>query len=149
MIFRSWKFKDLTTVTQMEAECFGSERWTYEMFSSSFEREGFFGVICEDFDALGEKESLAYGCVQCVGEQSDLLILAVLPEHRRRGVGATLLKRLLSGAKRRGAEKIFLEVRESNAAAQRLYEANGFQTIGLRKKYYPDGENALIMAKKL
>lgn len=149
MIFRSWEFRDLLNITQMEAECFTNERWTYEMFSSAFEQEGFFGVICEDFDALGGKIGIAYGCVQCVADQSDLLILAVLPEYRRHGIGETLLKRLLSGAKRRGAEKMFLEVRQSNLSAQSLYVKQGFEQVAMRKKYYPDGENALVMVKQL
>lgn len=149
MIFRSWNFEDLLRIAEMEAECFGSERWTYEMFASSFEQEGFFGVIGEEIDALGDKDGVAYGCVQCVGEQSDLLIVAVLPEYRHNGIGTTLLKRLVSGAKRRGAEKMLLEVRESNTAAQALYRSQGFEEISVRKKYYPDGENALVMVKNL
>ncbi len=149
MIFRSWNFEDILTVARMEEECFRSERWTYEMFVSSFEQSGFFGVIGEEIDPFGEKEGVAYGCVQCAGEDCDLLIIAVLPEYRGNGIGKTLLKRLLSGAKRRGARRMLLEVRESNVVAQELYRSQGFEFLSVRKKYYPDGENALVMAKKL
>ena len=56
---------------------------------------------------------------------------------------------MLIAAKKLGAEQAFLEVRESNSSAKGLYVAFGFEQMGLRKGYYPDGEDAIVMTKKL
>jgi ribosomal-protein-alanine N-acetyltransferase len=84
-----------------------------------------------------------------VENECDLLNIAVAEEHRREGLGKVMLSRLMSGAKRRGAGKMFLEVRTSNVAAKGLYLQAGFEEISVRKKYYPDGEDAVVMVKKL
>ncbi len=62
--------------------------------------------------------------------------IAVLPEFRRHGLGHQLLSALLEHARLQEAERIFLEVRESNLAAVRLYEAAGFEQLGRRRGYY-------------
>jgi len=73
--------------------------------------------------------------------------LAVAPELRRRGVARMLLQDLLAAARAQGVERITLEVRVSNFAAQGLYRAHGFRLAGLRRGYYRDsGEDALLMA---
>lgn len=73
-----------------------------------------------------------------VGE-AEILNLAVAPTYRRQGVASQLLRALLPLA-----DVWFLEVRASNEAAQRLYLAQGFQPMGRRKRYYSDGEDALL-----
>jgi ribosomal-protein-alanine N-acetyltransferase len=149
MTYRPWSYEDILPISALEGKCFAGERWTYAMFASSFAQAGFFGELCEDVNVLGEKTIVAYGCVQCVAEECDLLNIAVAEEYRRAGLGKIMLSRLTIGAKRRGAEKMFLEVRQSNAAARGLYLQAGFEEIGVRKKYYPDGENAVVMVKAL
>lgn len=75
-------------------------------------------------------------------DETELLNLAVDPAFRRHGIGRRLLAALASGNK--GA--LWLEVRESNAAARKLYKAFGFKEIGLRAGYYQDsGESAIVM----
>lgn len=145
MIYRAWDYEDILRVSELEAQCFGKEKWTYAMFASSFMQSGFFSALCES----EEKELIGYGCVQCAIDEADLLNVAVSPAYRRQGVGKTLLKRLILGAKRRGIKKLFLEVRASNASAQALYTGEGFTFVAERKKYYPDGESALVMVKEL
>jgi ribosomal-protein-alanine N-acetyltransferase len=119
------------------------------MFAASFAQAGFFGELCEDVNVLGERKILSYGCVQCVADECDLLNIAVAEERRREGLGKVMLERLMSGAKRRGAQKMFLEVRTSNVAARKMYLQAGFEEISVRKKYYPDGEDAVVMIKTL
>jgi [ribosomal protein S18]-alanine N-acetyltransferase len=68
------------------------------------------------------------------------------PDYRRQGIAQKLLAHTLLDGLQSGGEKGFLEVREGNLAARRLYEKFGFEDIGLRKKYYQDnGENAVMM----
>ncbi|HEU0122875.1 MAG TPA: ribosomal protein S18-alanine N-acetyltransferase [Bryobacteraceae bacterium] len=66
-------------------------------------------------------------------DEYELLNLAVAPDSRRRGIGAALVAALPAG-------RIFLEVRESNAAARALYESQGFRLLGRRKRYYHNPE---------
>ena len=75
-------------------------------------------------------------------------MLARLWETDRRGIGAALLKALFAESERRGAAVLQLEVRESNLAARRLYEKNGFEIVGKRKNYYEKpAEDAILMSK--
>ena len=74
----------------------------------------------------------------------------MLPEFRRRGVGRGLLSALVAQARCLGAERILLEVRDSNQTAIRFYGSEGFQLLGRRRGYYrnPD-EDALILVHQL
>jgi ribosomal protein S18 acetylase RimI-like enzyme len=85
-----------------------------------------------------ESESTAY--IQTV---------EVAPEMRGRGVGRELLGRIESSARRAGAGLIWLHVEETNAAALRLYEAQGYRCEGRQENYYPQGRAALIYLKRL
>jgi ribosomal-protein-alanine N-acetyltransferase len=72
--------------------------------------------------------------------------VAVRAEYRRRGIGASLLNRILDKARERNAKAAFLEVRSSNEAAQVLYEKCGFKAIARRANYYSDPlEDAIVM----
>ena len=89
-----------------------------------------------------------YVWARFVLDEGDIGNVAVAPGSRRRGIGAALLAALLEEAARRQAAVVQLEVRESNLAARRLYEKNGFETVGKRKKYYEKPtEDAILMSK--
>jgi ribosomal-protein-alanine N-acetyltransferase len=73
-----------------------------------------------------------------VGPEWEIENVAVAPEARRRGLGSRLIREFLDKAKQRGAESVFLEVRESNRAARALYAKWGFVEAGRRKAYYTE-----------
>lgn len=76
--------------------------------------------------------------------------VGVRDEYRRRGIGSTLLNRLLDEARQRGVKAAFLEVRSGNTAAQGLYEKCGFKAIARRANYYSDPrEDAVVMSRLL
>jgi ribosomal-protein-alanine N-acetyltransferase len=78
--------------------------------------------------------------------------IAVRASRQGQGLGQLLLKGSLEQMKQAGAARCLLEVRQSNTAALRLYEGNGFEMDGQRKNYYPGSggrENALLMSKTL
>jgi ribosomal-protein-alanine N-acetyltransferase len=75
--------------------------------------------------------------------ESEILNLAVAPEFRRRGLAKQLVKSLLNHL--RGT--VFLEVRESNRAAQNLYKSMGFQAVSRRPQYYDSPPEAAIVMK--
>lgn len=84
-----------------------------------------------------------------IGDEAEVLNLAVREGERRRGAGQRLVSRLLEEYQGRDVSRVFLEVRESNATAIRFYERLGFQTVGTRKGYYPEPkEDALVMELK-
>lgn len=68
-------------------------------------------------------------------EEEELLLFAVLPENRRRGVGQAMLRRFVEAARARGARKLFLEMRRGNPA-EHLYRRFGFSPVGERPNYY-------------
>ncbi|MFN2101129.1 GNAT family N-acetyltransferase [Altererythrobacter sp. MF3-039] len=84
--------------------------------------------------------------------EEELLLVAVKPEIRGKGLGARLMQAFAAAAADRGAQKVFLEMR-SNNEAERLYRAQGFEPIGQRKNYYrlSDGSrlDAITMGKSL
>ncbi|MGH8793051.1 MAG: GNAT family N-acetyltransferase, partial [Stackebrandtia sp.] len=83
------------------------------------------------------------------GDESWVNNLAVRAARQRRGVGAALLTDLLAEADRRGSGAIALEVAVDNAPAQRLYDAFGFEGVGIRRGYYqPSNTDALVMMRR-
>ena len=85
-----------------------------------------------------------------VGLEWELENIVVAPSARRQGVGRQLLDALLAVAREKNSESVFLEVRESNAPARKLYENAGFQPTGRRKSYYLDPpEDAILYRRKL
>ena len=89
-------------------------------------------------------------CVAMMGVQEvHLLNITTPPAHRRQGWAQLLLNTLAHWGRQQGAETLWLEVRRSNAGAQALYAAMGFESVGVRKGYYPDAggerEDAIVM----
>jgi ribosomal-protein-alanine N-acetyltransferase len=82
--------------------------------------------------------------------EADVHNLAVHSEFRRRGIGRLLLQQVVIEARRQFSTQVMLEVRQSNIAAQKLYQSMGFVTSGIRKGYYSDdGEDAVAMTLEL
>lgn len=78
-------------------------------------------------------------------DEGHITNIAVSPECRGSGVGRALLSELIAEAKLLEIESMTLEVRESNLVAQALYRSQGFESAGIRPKYYDNGEAAVIM----
>ncbi len=95
---------------------------------------------------------VGYGLFSLVFEECHLLNLCIDPDFQGRGLGRLLLRRLCRIAAGSGAERIYLEVRPSNAVALALYRGEGFAEIGRRPRYYPaerGREDAIVMEKRL
>lgn len=123
-------------------------------FSTPWSRTSFRNLMARD-DAdlwVAEVESAvrAYAVVWYVAREAELGNLAVARRWRRRGLGRWLLDWALGSAAERGTERIFLEVRESNHEAQRLYKQRGFVQVGVRRRYYrAPSEDAWVMCREL
>ena len=100
--------------------------------------------------AVSEGKVLGYGGFRQVLDEAHIMNIAVAAEHRGQGIGRRLMEGLLSLCPPLGILYITLEVRRSNAAALRLYEAVGFSAAGIRPGYYEKPrEDAVIMWKQL
>lgn len=92
---------------------------------------------------------LAFCNYWLVADELHVHSIAVHPDHRGRGLAAQLLAHVVAAAVAAGAQLATLEVRRSNAPAIALYERAGFATIHVRAAYYQDGEDALVMTRRL
>ncbi len=84
-----------------------------------------------------------------VADELEILFVASDPACRRRGVGRALLARAIEGAHVEGLARVLLEVAGRNDAARKLYEAAGFREEGVRRRYYADGDDAVMMGLAL
>lgn len=98
---------------------------------------------------LGDEPTLlGLGCYWAILDEAHITVLAVDPRYQRRGLGKWLLMNLLTDACDRALTRATLEVRPSNSRALALYESFGFETLGRRRRYYADGEDALVLWQK-
>jgi ribosomal-protein-alanine N-acetyltransferase len=134
--------RDLAAVVALERQCY-SDPWSASAFAALPGNPAVHFVVARE----GEGASVSgYAVAWFVADEGELANLAVAPSARRRGVGAALLGSVLAEATARGAATLYLEVRESNQAARKLYAARGFEEVGRRREYYRSPqEDALIL----
>lgn len=132
---------DATAIAALERRCF-SDPWSERSFREALDASSTFVLVAEDAgDAIA-----GYFVGHVAAGSAEVLNLAVAPEARRRGLGRELLEAGLLELAGRGAEEVFLEVRESNLAAQALYRSYGFREVGRRRDYYTrPRESALVL----
>lgn len=87
---------------------------------------------------------LAMACGWVILDELHITLIAVDPEQRRRGLGRQILQGLLKQSRGMGAAQATLEVSAANSAALGLYQSMGFETVGIRRGYYCNGEDGLI-----
>lgn len=136
---------DLDDVLSIEQAAY-SHPWTKGMFADSLES----GYEC--WVAVQNNQLVGHAVLSVACGEAHLLTLCVAPCMQRQGIGRTMLQRLLLRARAERAEMVFLEVRQSNIAAQQLYLSMGFNQIGERKQYYPSHsgrEDAIIFALQI
>jgi len=95
--------------------------------------------------AIENGKVLGYINIWYVYDEADVINVAVKEESRKRGIGRKLMLEAIGRLKDKGITDIYLEVRVSNLPAQRMYASLGFSTIGVRRKYYSNGEDAYNM----
>ncbi|MFS0773598.1 GNAT family N-acetyltransferase [Sphingomonas sp. 1P08PE] len=106
------------------------EAWTRSQCLGVLAMPGVQLVLAYDAD-----EPAGFALTRTIMDEAELLLLAVAPDRRRRGVGGTLLRSVVADCQAAGAKKLHLEVRGGNPAA-RLYEGTGFAKVGERRGYY-------------
>ncbi|MBK5968077.1 ribosomal-protein-alanine N-acetyltransferase [Thiorhodovibrio winogradskyi] len=143
LYLRRMTLHDLTAVLAVERAAYHSP-WSQGIFQDSLKA----GHYCMVLEQPVSCELIGHGVIMLVVDECHLLNLCIHPSHQRQGLGRLLLRRLLAIARQRQAASAFLEVRASNRAALALYQAEGFNEIGLRRGYYPAAkgrEDAIVM----
>ena len=135
---------DLPAVVAIEQAAF-TDPWSPTSFRTLLGNPAVCFAVAE-----GDRLLLGYSVAWFAADEAELANLAVGAPARGRGVGALLLDAVLAEAAHRGAATVYLEVRESNAAARRLYVSRHFAEVGRRRRYYRNPvEDALVLARPL
>jgi ribosomal-protein-alanine N-acetyltransferase len=134
---------DCAALATLSSEA-GASAWSARSFEEELERATSELVVATESETI-----VGFVATSVVADESELLNVAVGLPWRRRGLGGALVRYAMDRAVRRGATAMHLEVRAGNRAARALYEALGFEVSGVRRGYYPDGEDAVCMSRTL
>lgn len=126
-------------------------------FSDNFDKFWSIDVLKHDFKdnnsqyvvAKMNNEIVGFAGIKIIIDEADIMNIAVKIDKRKSGIGSMLLEKLLEISKLSNCTSITLEVNENNLPAIYLYEKYHFERIGLRKKYYNNTDNAILMKKDL
>ena len=125
------------------------EAWTRSQLAGILPMSGVSLMLAR---AAARGGTIGFSLFRTVADESELLLLAVLPEFRRQGVGTQLLDDFLERSRNDGVDRVHLEVRDGNPAVA-MYRASGFLPIGRRRNYYhaADGKrfDAITLASQL
>jgi ribosomal protein S18 acetylase RimI-like enzyme len=135
---------DARALAEAELVCF-SDPWPPQFFVSEIVADGRFNRLLED--PAGSMVAYLF----CAWQYLDLHVLkvATLPPFRRTGLARRLMVLAEDHAAEMGGESLTLEVREANTEAIALYEALEYERAGVRAGYYQDGEDAVVMTKRI
>ena len=142
LVVREMQPEDVSVVAALEAVCF-SEPWSEQAFLDALKQpEALMMVVI----GMGNNP-MGYCGIYLSADEGEITNVAVCPEYRKQGIADAILTEALAEAQKRGAQTIYLEVRESNLPAQKLYEKHGFVSCGIRKNFYRmPTEHAIVMS---
>ena len=126
-------------MAQIEQEAF-DQPWSERMFIPEVEDENAYYLV-----GVRGDEVICYGGFHKVLDEAHITNIAVRADSRGRGIGTLLMSELISRARMLGVKYMTLEVRDNNENAIKLYKSFGFTVEGIRKRYYNNVHDALIM----
>jgi ribosomal-protein-alanine acetyltransferase len=136
---------DLDAVMAIERPVFGHEAWSDEMMRRDMSDANCYYLVGE---LVGTGKVVGYAGLLCAhgSGEGDIQTIAVSPLARGRGLARVMMVDLIAEAGRRGASRLFLEVRADNPIAIGLYRNLDFREVGVRAGYYqPDNVDAVVM----
>jgi ribosomal-protein-alanine acetyltransferase len=142
MVIRRGTSADIPDLMALERQAPAAAHWSREQYQSAFSADApsrMLLIIEEDADIQG------FIAGRALDKEREIENIVISDFVRRRGFGSRLVQEFLALARSRGAEEIFLEVRESNLAARRLYETSGFSESGRRQSYYQQPQEDAIV----
>lgn len=139
MKFEPLRYEHLRQMAQIEQEAF-DQPWSERMFIPEVEDENAYYLV-----GVRGDEVICYGGFHKVLDEAHITNIAVRADSRGRGIGTLLMSELISRARMLGVKYMTLEVRDNNENAIKLYKSFGFTVEGIRKRYYNNVHDALIM----
>ena len=118
--------------------------WTPETLKSEIQGENKKYIVAKE-----SEEIVGFAGILLNFEEAEIMNIVTKISKRGQGIGNLLLRKIIEIAKTNHIDKIFLEVNENNQIAMQLYEKAGFEKISVRKKYYNNQEDAIIMSKNI
>ena len=141
-IIRQMEKKDIGQVERIEKEIF-SIPWSAHSFEDAAMTKENIYLVCECNGVIA-----GYCGLWTVLGEGNITNMAVDKEYRKKGIGEALMKEMEKRGRQKDVDIFFLEVRQSNAAARRLYDKMGYKEIGTRKRFYERPvEDAIVMSK--
>lgn len=142
IVLRAATRDDVAAVAAIELASF-SDPWSVRAFADLLDAPAVRFLV-----ATADGAVVGYLVAVFAADEAEIANVAVDPACRGRGIGARLLDEALAEGGRRGTAQMYLEVRASNVAAQRLYASRGFEGVGRRKRYYErPPEDALVLRR--
>ena len=139
---------DLGSVLETEVACY-LDPWSQKIFEDclSAASKGYCCMLAQ-IDGV----TIGHAVFTVTLDEAELLNFCLAPLHQGRGLALEFLQNVIAYMRERGATRLFLEVRQSNAPARRLYASAGFVEVGVRKSYYPTSngrEDALLLSRDI
>ena len=143
MIITKMNESHVLQIAQLEKLCF-NDPWSENSIASELDNSLSLWLVALEGDNV-----IGYVGSQTVLGETDMMNIAVHPDHRKQGIGTALIVGLIGALERKGSHSLMLEVRASNQQAISVYHALGFVEVGRRKNYYRNPrEDALILRKE-
>jgi ribosomal-protein-alanine N-acetyltransferase len=143
MLIRPATIADLPAITELERKAATAAHWSAEQYGQLLKADPHapatrlaLVAVPSELSRGSSQNILGFLVARGLGPEWEMENLVVQAEARRKGVGKSLMKEFVRRAQAAGGQFIFLEVRESNAAARTLYRCAGFEEAGRRKAYY-------------
>lgn len=137
---------DLDEVLSVEAAS-RQTSWSRQSFVGEMENPLSFCFVLKQRKGSRD-QTLGFICFRVIGEESELVNLAIHPLHRQRGLGKELMRFYIDFCSERKVRSFFLETGASNEPAIRLYRSFGYCIEGVRPKFYQGKEDAFLMVRK-
>jgi ribosomal-protein-alanine N-acetyltransferase len=130
-------------LAQLHASSFDAP-WSEESLANLLASPGVLALLAQD-----DGKPLGFILCRLAACEAEILTFAVPPALRRQGTGLALMQQAILELAQAGAERLFLEVGESNEAAISLYKKNGLSEVARRRNYYGPGQDALLLSRPL
>jgi ribosomal-protein-alanine acetyltransferase len=140
IVIRQLDREDAHALVALESQCRGAARWG----EAGYRDIGINGIA--GWAATRDSAVQGFVLVRALADEMEILNLAVDPNAHRQGIGGRLVQQAIEEVRRAGVKRVYLEVRESNAAARAFYSNAGFTELRRRKNYYSQPvEDALVL----
>ena len=143
MNIEKMELKDLDCIKEILFTEF-DDFWNYNVFKQEILNENSQYIVAKENNNI-----VGFAGILIILDEANITNIVTRKTYRNKGIGKLLLKKLIEFSRNLNLKSMTLEVNEQNIPAINLYKSFGFENAGLRKKYYNNEQNAIIMTKKL